>query len=132
VPDWEAIPQRPAILPAWLEAVHQGYEATHCVSAPIGVHSATAKLAQLARLSGYRFVLRELTHARHARRGGRLSLAMSWSNVGSAGFIANSRWNYTWSIPKVAWRSGRARVSMHAPGGREITGAWKSWRSRSV
>jgi len=40
------------------------------------------KLVKLARLSGYRFVLRELVHARRAPRGGRLRLAMSWSNVG--------------------------------------------------
>jgi hypothetical protein len=42
----------------------------------------TSKLAKLARLSGYRFVLRELAYARRARRGERLRLAMSWSNVG--------------------------------------------------
>ncbi|MCC7174075.1 MAG: DUF4832 domain-containing protein [Bryobacterales bacterium] len=40
------------------------------------------KLWKLARLSGYRFVLRELTHTERVRPGGRLDIAMQWSNVG--------------------------------------------------
>jgi hypothetical protein len=40
------------------------------------------KLMKLARLSGYRFVLRSITHPPNARRGGPVTVAMQWSNVG--------------------------------------------------
>lgn len=40
------------------------------------------KLMRLARLAGYRFVLRELTHDGEVEPGGRLALRMKWSNVG--------------------------------------------------
>ena len=40
------------------------------------------KLMKLARLAGYRFVLRELAHEARAPRGGRLPVRMRWANVG--------------------------------------------------
>jgi hypothetical protein len=40
------------------------------------------QLEKLARLAGYRFVLREASHAAKAARGGRLEVRMKWSNVG--------------------------------------------------
>jgi len=40
------------------------------------------ELQRLARLSGYRFVLREVRHAGSAPRGAPLSFDMKWSNVG--------------------------------------------------
>jgi hypothetical protein len=40
------------------------------------------KLERLARLAGYRFVLREVAHSRVARRGETLNIRMKWSNVG--------------------------------------------------
>ncbi|MCL4192173.1 MAG: DUF4832 domain-containing protein [Thermoguttaceae bacterium] len=40
------------------------------------------KVERLARLSGYRFVLRELKHPAAVARGGTLDMTMRWSNVG--------------------------------------------------
>jgi len=40
------------------------------------------QLVDLARKSGYRFVLREASHASEVRPGGSLQLKMRWSNVG--------------------------------------------------
>ena len=40
------------------------------------------KLQKLARVAGYRFVLREVSCPAHAARGRPLSVAMKWSNVG--------------------------------------------------
>jgi len=40
------------------------------------------KLQRLARLAGYRFVLREVSHPDHIRPGETLKVAMKWSNVG--------------------------------------------------
>jgi len=40
------------------------------------------QLERLARLAGYRFVLREASHAAKAARGTRLEVRMKWSNVG--------------------------------------------------
>ena len=40
------------------------------------------KLERLARLAGYRFVLREASHPAEVAPGGRLSVRMKWSNVG--------------------------------------------------
>jgi hypothetical protein len=40
------------------------------------------ELQKLARLAGYRFVLREVRHAGVADRGAALRVAMTWSNVG--------------------------------------------------
>lgn len=40
------------------------------------------KLQKLARLSGYRFVLREISHAPRTARGATLPIEMQWSNVG--------------------------------------------------
>lgn len=40
------------------------------------------KLEQLARLAGYRFVLREVSHPARIARGKTLALDMKWSNVG--------------------------------------------------
>jgi hypothetical protein len=42
------------------------------------------QLEKLARLAGYRFVLREASHAAKAARGTRLEVRMKWSNVGVA------------------------------------------------
>ena len=41
-------------------------------------------LEELARRAGYRFVLREASHAAKVTRGSRLELRMKWSNVGVA------------------------------------------------
>ena len=41
-----------------------------------------AKLWELARRAGYRFVLRSLSHPPKARRGAAVDVAMQWSNVG--------------------------------------------------
>jgi hypothetical protein len=43
---------------------------------------AMPQLEKLARLAGYRFVLRELTHASAAKRGLSLDVKMKWANVG--------------------------------------------------
>ena len=43
---------------------------------------AMPQLEKLARLAGYRFVLRELTHASAVQRGMPLNLKMKWANVG--------------------------------------------------
>jgi hypothetical protein len=40
------------------------------------------KLMELARRSGYRFVLRELSHPKQATRGKQLAIRTKWSNVG--------------------------------------------------
>ena len=40
------------------------------------------QLQQLARLAGYRFVLREAAHVPAARRGGQLAVDMKWANTG--------------------------------------------------
>ena len=40
------------------------------------------KLQQLARLAGYRFVLREISHPSHVAPGETLTVKMKWSNVG--------------------------------------------------
>ena len=40
------------------------------------------KLEKLARLAGYRFVLREVSHPGHAAKGKILNVNMKWSNVG--------------------------------------------------
>lgn len=40
------------------------------------------ELLKLARLAGYRFVLREISHPRKLRRGSTLRVRMRWSNVG--------------------------------------------------
>jgi len=40
------------------------------------------KLMKLARLSGYRFVLREISHEKQVAPGARLAVRMKWSNVG--------------------------------------------------
>ncbi len=40
------------------------------------------KLQELARRSGYRFVLREVSHAAEVSPGGKLGVEMKWSNVG--------------------------------------------------
>ena len=40
------------------------------------------QLEKLARLAGYRFVLRELTHERTLAPGAGLNLKMKWANVG--------------------------------------------------
>ena len=40
------------------------------------------KLQKLARLAGYRFVLREVSHRAEVAPGGRLAVRMKWSNVG--------------------------------------------------
>lgn len=43
---------------------------------------AMPQLEQLARRSGYRFVLRELAHEKNVKRGAVLNLKMKWANVG--------------------------------------------------
>ena len=43
---------------------------------------AMPQLEKLARLAGYRWVLRELQHERKVRRAGTLNLSMQWDNVG--------------------------------------------------
>jgi hypothetical protein len=43
---------------------------------------ALPQLQQLARLAGYRFVLREAAHVPAARRGGQLAVDMKWANTG--------------------------------------------------
>jgi Domain of unknown function (DUF4832)/Beta-galactosidase len=43
---------------------------------------AMPQLEKLARLAGYRFVLREVTHPSAVRRGANLSVDMKWANVG--------------------------------------------------
>jgi hypothetical protein len=43
---------------------------------------AMPQLEKLARLAGYRFVLRELTHEAAVKPGGTLHLRMKWANVG--------------------------------------------------
>ncbi|MEK7676489.1 MAG: DUF4832 domain-containing protein [Verrucomicrobiota bacterium] len=43
---------------------------------------AMPSLEKLARLAGYRFVLRELTHEKTVKRGAALDLKMKWANVG--------------------------------------------------
>ena len=40
------------------------------------------QLEKLARLAGYRFVLREAAHAPAAKRGGQLAVDMKWANTG--------------------------------------------------
>jgi len=40
------------------------------------------QLLQLANVAGYRFVLRQVSHADHIARGNTLTVAMNWSNVG--------------------------------------------------
>ncbi len=40
------------------------------------------ELEKLARLAGYRFVLREVSHAAEIKPGGQLKVRMEWSNVG--------------------------------------------------
>jgi hypothetical protein len=41
-------------------------------------------LQEIARVAGYRFVLRELVHGQRVRRGGTLRVQMRWANVGVA------------------------------------------------
>lgn len=55
-----------------------------CINDNIGKvpPEAMAKLTELARRSGYRFVLRELDHPEAVARGGEIDLRMLWSNVG--------------------------------------------------
>ena len=43
---------------------------------------AMPQLEKLARLAGYRFVLRELTHEKTVRRADTINLKMKWANVG--------------------------------------------------
>jgi len=43
---------------------------------------AMPQLEKLARLAGYRFVLRELAHEKTVKRGAALNLKMKWANVG--------------------------------------------------
>ena len=43
---------------------------------------AMPRLREVARRAGYRFVLREISHAAQVRAGSRLELMMRWSNVG--------------------------------------------------
>jgi hypothetical protein len=43
---------------------------------------AMPQLEKLARLAGYRFVLREVAHEKSARRGAVLDVTMKWANVG--------------------------------------------------
>ncbi len=43
---------------------------------------AQPQLDKLARLAGYRFVLRDLAHDSSAKAGGSLTIAMNWANVG--------------------------------------------------
>ena len=43
---------------------------------------AMPQLEKLARLAGYRFVLRELAHEKSVRRGAALDVKMKWANVG--------------------------------------------------
>jgi hypothetical protein len=43
---------------------------------------ATPRLLELARRSGYRFVLREASHAEKVKRGGAVEVKMKWANVG--------------------------------------------------
>jgi hypothetical protein len=43
---------------------------------------AMPQLMVLARRAGYRFVLREVSHVKEARRGTQLAVTMKWSNVG--------------------------------------------------
>jgi hypothetical protein len=43
---------------------------------------AMPQLEKLARLSGYRFVLRELVHEKTVKRGASLDLTMKWANAG--------------------------------------------------
>ncbi len=43
---------------------------------------AMPQLRELARRAGYRFVLREVTHAARVRAGGNLKVKMQWSNAG--------------------------------------------------
>ena len=43
---------------------------------------AMPQLQKLARLAGYRFVLREAAHAPATRRGGQLTVDMKWANTG--------------------------------------------------
>jgi len=43
---------------------------------------AAPQLAQLARLAGYRFVLRQVGHEKLVRRGAALNVKMKWANVG--------------------------------------------------
>jgi hypothetical protein len=43
---------------------------------------ARPQLERLARLAGYRFVLREVSHGKSVRAGAPLDVAMKWANVG--------------------------------------------------
>jgi CubicO group peptidase (beta-lactamase class C family) len=43
---------------------------------------AMPQLEKLARLAGYRFLLRELAHEKQVQRGGQLTMKMKWANVG--------------------------------------------------
>lgn len=46
------------------------------------------QLQELTRRSGYRFVLREVSHPRQVSRGSRMTVRMKWSNVGVARLYA--------------------------------------------
>lgn len=83
------------------------------------------KLVELQRRSGYRFVLREATYAGSVAAGGRLAIAMKWSNVG-VGKLYRRYWLEQFLLDSRGGIAARARLEADPrewlPGDHDVAG----------